>query len=30
MKRHGGMDLHSTHVVTQLTNSEDEAVYRRK
>jgi transposase len=30
MKLYGGMDLHSTNVVTQLINEEDKVVYRKK
>ena len=30
MKLYGGMDLHSTNVVTQLINEEDKLVYRKK
>lgn len=30
MKLYGGMDLHSTNVVTQLINEEDNVVYRKK
>ena len=30
MKLYGGMDLHSTNVVTQLINEEDKVIYRKK
>jgi len=30
MKLYGGMDLHSTNVVTKLIDEEDQVVYRKK